>query len=151
MKFGLFYEVQTPRPLDSDDWEPGQEARRFHETLEQIQLADRVGFDYVWVAEHHFTGEYCHTSASDLVLAALATTTSHIRLGTGIIQMIPEHNHPARVAERIATLDVLSDGRVEFGTGEGSPAEWGMFVDNADAQDKKAVWAESTRECLRIT
>ena len=117
MKFGLFYEVQTPRPLDSDDWQPGQEARRFHETLEQIQLADRVGFDYVWVAEHHFTGEYCHTSASDLLLAAVAPTTGQIRLGTGIVQMIPMHNHPARVAERIATLDILSSGRVEFGTG----------------------------------
>ncbi len=150
MKFGLFYEAQTPRPLDSDDWEPGQEARRFHETLQQIQLADRVGFDYVWVAEHHFTGEYCHTSASDLLLAALATTTTHIRLGTGIVQMIPRHNHPARVAERIATLDILSNGRAEFGTGEGSPAEWGMFVANADTEDKKAMWAESTRECLRM-
>jgi alkanesulfonate monooxygenase SsuD/methylene tetrahydromethanopterin reductase-like flavin-dependent oxidoreductase (luciferase family) len=148
MKFGLFYEVQTPKPVDSDDWAPGQEAQKFSETLDQIELADRVGFDYIWVAEHHFTPEYTHTSAPDLLLAAASQRTHRIRLGTGVIQMPPAHNHPARVAERIATLDVLSSGRMEFGTGEGGPAELDVFL--ADSTNKKDMWRESTRECLRM-
>jgi alkanesulfonate monooxygenase SsuD/methylene tetrahydromethanopterin reductase-like flavin-dependent oxidoreductase (luciferase family) len=148
MKFGLFYEVQTPKPVDSDDWAPDQEAQKFRETLDQIELADRVGFDYVWVAEHHFTPEYTHTSAPDLLLAAASQRTQRIRLGTGVVQMPPAHNHPARVAERIATLDVLSGGRMEFGTGEGGPAELDVFL--ADSTNKKDMWRESTRECLRM-
>src|SRR5579871_5692011 len=125
MKFGLFYEVQSPKPLDSDDWPEGYEASKFKEALEQIELAERVGFDYVWVAEHHFTAEYTHTSAPDVFLAALAQRTKTIRIGPGVIQMLPEHNHPARVAERLSTVDILSDGRLEFGTGRGGGTEVG--------------------------
>jgi alkanesulfonate monooxygenase SsuD/methylene tetrahydromethanopterin reductase-like flavin-dependent oxidoreductase (luciferase family) len=120
--------VQTPKPLDSDDWPAGYEAQKFNEALDQIELADQVGFDYLWVAEHHSTGEYTHTSAPDLLLAAASQRTRRIRLGTGVIQMPPGQNHPARVAERMATVDVLSGGRLEFGTGIGGPAEIGFFI-----------------------
>src|SRR5499425_1007962 len=123
MRFGLFYELQLPRP-----WSPSSEEGCLNQALEQIELADRVGFDYVWEVEHHFLEEYSHSSAPEVFLAAASQRTQHIRLGHGIVQIPPAFNHPARVAERIATLDLLSGGRVEFGTGESSSqAELGGF------------------------
>src|SRR6266700_4649795 len=115
MQFGIFYEHQMPRP-----WLEGDEHRLCKEALAQCELADRLGIDYVWEVEHHFLEEYSHSSAPDLFLAAVSQRTERIRLGHGIVHTIPAVNHPARVAERVATLDVLSGGRVEFGTGEGS-------------------------------
>src|SRR5262249_40807672 len=115
MKFGIFYELQMPRP-----WGPDGEERLVREGLEQIELADRFGFDYVWEVEHHFLEEYSHSSAPEVFLAAASQRTKRIRLGHGIVQLPPGFNHPARVAERIATLDLVSGGRVEFGTGESS-------------------------------
>ena len=120
MKFGLLYEMQLPRPLDSDQWHDDDEHKMVQQTLEQIELADRLGFDYVFFVEHHFLEEYSISSAPEVVLGAAAARTKRIRLGHGIVQMPPRQNHPARVAERIATLDLVSDGRVEFGTGEGA-------------------------------
>ena len=143
MRFGLFYEHQVPRP-----WEDGDERRVFSEALEQIELADRVGFDCVWLVEHHFLEEYSHSSAPDLFLAAVSQRTQRIRLGHGIVHALPAINHPARVAERVATLDVLSGGRVEFGTGEGSAAaELDAF--GVDPADKRAMWEEGVRVALR--
>jgi alkanesulfonate monooxygenase SsuD/methylene tetrahydromethanopterin reductase-like flavin-dependent oxidoreductase (luciferase family) len=143
VKFGLFYEHQVPRP-----WEDGDERRVFAEALEQIELADRLGFDTVWLVEHHFLEEYSHSSAPELFLAALSQRTSRIRLGHGIVHTVPAINHPARIAERIATLDVLSDGRVEFGTGEGSAAaELDAF--GIDPSLKREMWDEGLRVALR--
>ena len=113
MKFGIFLELQHPRP-----WTPGSEQQLFQNAIEQIELADELGIDYVWEVEHHFLEEYSHSSAPEIVLAAAARNTKRIRLGHGIVAMPPNYNHPARVAERIATLDLVSGGRVEFGTGE---------------------------------
>ena len=112
MKFGIFYEHQIPRPWDADS-----EHRIYREALEQVELADRVGIDYAWEVEHHFLEEYSHSSAPEVFLAACSQRTQRIRLGHGIVLMPPGYNHPARVAERIAALDLVSDGRVEFGTG----------------------------------
>src|SRR5918999_5949004 len=117
MRFGLFYEHQLPRP-----WEEGAEERLLNDALDQIELADRSGFDYVWEVEHHFLEEYSHSSAPEVFLAAAAMRTERIRLGHGIVQIPPAVNHPARVAERVATLDLIADGRVDFGTGESSSA-----------------------------
>ncbi|MDE3085669.1 MAG: LLM class flavin-dependent oxidoreductase [Acidobacteriota bacterium] len=143
MKFGMFFEHQVPRP-----WDDGDESRVFAEALEQIELADRIGIDCAWVVEHHFLEEYSHSSAPELFLAAASQRTRRIRLGHGIMHTIPAINHPARVAERIATLDVLSGGRVEFGTGEGSAAAEldGFGVEPAE---KRAMWEEGTRVALR--
>ena len=113
MKFGIFYEHQIPRPWDAD-----AEHRIYREALEQVELADRIGIDYAWEVEHHFLEEYSHSSAPEVFLAACSQRTKRIRLGHGIVLMPPGYNHPARVAERIAALDLVSDGRVEFGTGE---------------------------------
>ena len=84
----------------------------------QVELADQLGIDYAWEVEHHFLEEYSHSSAPEIFLAACSQRTKNIRLGHGICLMPPKYNHPARVAERIATLDLVSNGRVEFGTGE---------------------------------
>ena len=128
MKFGLFYEHQLPKPYDADQWEPDQEHRAFKNALDQIELADQLGFDYVFEVEHHFLEEYAHSTAPEVFLAAASQRTKHMRLGHGITLMPPRYNHPARVAERIATLDLVSDGRVEFGTGESaSEMELGGF------------------------
>ncbi len=144
MKFGIFIDMQLPRP-----WKEGDEARLYREALEQVELADRIGIDYVWVQEHHFLEEYCHSSAPAVFLAACSQRTKNIRLGHGIVVMSPKFNHPARTAERIATLDILSNGRVEWGTGEsGSRIELEGF--GVDFVDKRPMWEEALRESARM-
>ena len=144
MRFGLFYEHQLPRP-----WEDGAEERLVADALEQIELADRMGFHTVWEVEHHFLEEYSHSSAPEVFLAAASQRTRSIRLGHGIVQLPPAFNHPARVAERIATLDLISGGRVEFGTGEGSSqAELGGFGVSRDL--KREQWREALDAVTRM-
>ncbi len=144
MRFGLFYELQMPRP-----WSPGAEEKTLCDALEQIELADRLGFDHVWEVEHHFLEEYSHSSAPEVFLAAASQRTKRIRLGHGIVQLPPGFNHPARVAERIATLDLVSGGRVEFGTGQGSSqAELGGF--GVDREAKHAQWEEALDAIVRM-
>lgn len=144
MKFGLFYEHNLPRP-----WEDTSEAQLFSEVLEQVELADRLGYEYVWQVEHHFLEEYAHSSAPEVLLAAYSQRTKNIRLGHGIVQTPPHYNHPARIAERIATLDLISGGRVEFGTGESSSeAEMGGFGLTREA--KREAWREGTEVALRM-
>src|SRR5271170_6738737 len=111
MKFGIFYEMQLPRP-----WGADSEWRLYQDALDQIELADRLGYDYAWEVEHHFLEEYSHSSAPEVFLAAASQRTKQIRLGHGIFQLTT--NHPAKVAEKISVLDLLSNGRVELGMGE---------------------------------
>ena len=149
MKFGLFYEHQLPRPYDQDDWDPDAEHKLFKNALDQLELADQLGFDYVFEVEHHFLEEYAHSTAPEVFLAAASQRTKRMRLGHGIALMPPRYNHPARVAERIATLDLVSDGRVEFGTGESaSEMELGGF--GVAREEKKLMWEEATRQCVRM-
>ena len=144
MKFGIFIDLQLPRP-----WQDGDEAKLFKEAMEQVELADRLGIDNVWVQEHHFLEEYCHSSAPEVFLAACSQRTMNIRLGHGIIVMSPKFNHPARIAERLATLDILSNGRVEWGTGEsGSRMELEGF--GVDFVDKRPIWAEAVEETAKM-
>ena len=143
MKFGLFYEHQVPRP-----WEGGDELRVMEEALEEAELADRLGFETFWLVEHHFLEEYSHSSAPEIFLAVLSQRTKRLRLGHGIIHALPAINHPARIAERVATLDLLSGGRVEFGTGEGSSqAELAGF--GVEPEAKNEMWEEGVRVALR--
>src|SRR3954453_10676163 len=111
MRFGIFYEHQLPRP-----WGPDSERQLIADALEQIEVADRVGFDYVWEVEHHFLEEYSHSSASDVFLAAASQRARNTRLGFGILPLPPGFEHPARRAETVSMLDLVSGGRVEFGT-----------------------------------
>src|SRR5215213_10252191 len=123
MKFGIFYEHQLPRP-----WEDGDELRLVQDALDQVELADRLGFHHVWEVEHHFLEEYSHSSAPEVFLAAASQRTTNIRIGHGIIQTAPGYNHPARTAARVSTLDIVSKRRVESVSGESrSEPELGGF------------------------
>ncbi len=140
MKFGIFYEHQIPRP-----WNRESERELLQNSLTQIEVADQIGFDYAWCVEHHFLEEYSHCSAPEVFLGAASQRTERIRLGHGIIQLTT--NQPHRVAERVATLDLLSNGRVEFGMGEGAgPAELHPF--NIRVRDKRDRWEEAVKAII---
>ena len=120
MEFDLFYELAVPDP------HARSEARMFHETLDELCVAEICGFRTAWFVEHHFMRGYSHSSAPDLVLAAASQRTARLRLGHAIVPL-PYH-HPIHVAERLATLDILSNGRIDFGFGRGfSPHEYEAF------------------------
>jgi alkanesulfonate monooxygenase SsuD/methylene tetrahydromethanopterin reductase-like flavin-dependent oxidoreductase (luciferase family) len=140
VKFGIFYEHQIPRP-----WDEESEYRIFQESLDQIELADRLGFDYAWEVEHHFLEEYSHSSAPEVFLAAASQRTKRIRLGHGIVQLTT--NHPARVAERVSTLDLISNGRVELGIGEGSSVTE-LHPFDRRFREKRAVWEDAVRALI---
>ena len=144
MKFGIFYEHQLPRP-----WEDGDEQRMYREALDQVELADRLGIDYAWEVEHHFLEEYSHSPAPEVFLAACSQRTQRIRLGHGIVLMPPAYNHPARVAERIATLDLVSGGRVDFGTGE-SAARMELEGFGIGLDEKRPMWRETTEQVANM-
>ena len=144
MKFGIFYEHQLPRP-----WTETSEQQLFDEALEQVELADRLGYDNVWAVEHHFLEEYSHSSAPEVFLAACAARTQRIRIGHGIRQTPPNYNHPARVAEAAATLDLISHGRVELGIGEGATRlELGGF--GIQAKYKRAMSLEAGEQIANM-
>ncbi len=144
MKFGIFYEHQLPRP-----WTDGAELKLFQDALNQIEVADRLGFDYAWEVEHHFLEEYSHSSAPEVFLAAASQRTKNIRLGQGIRQVIPQYNHPSRTAEVIATLDLVSNGRVDFGTGESS-AELELGGFGIPVAEKRKIYLEATEQICNI-
>ncbi len=144
MRFGVFYEHQLPRP-----WLDGDEERLFHDALEQVALADQLGFDNAWVVEHHFLEEYSHSSAPEVFLAAAAARTQRIRLGHGIRHTPPGYNHPARTAEVVSTLDLISHGRMEFGIGEGATRlELGGFA--IPAKEKRAMSLEAGEQIANM-
>lgn len=134
MRFDLFYELSMPPALVRD------EATLYSETLEELALADRLGFHGAWLVEHHFMRGYSHSSKPDLFLAAAAQRTQRLRLGLAVIPL-PYH-HPLHVAERVATLDILSGGRLEVGIGRGfSPPEYQAF--GVSMADSRALVEES--------
>ena len=137
MRLSLFYELITPRP-----WDEESDRRKVQEALEQIEFADQFGFSTCWVVEHHFLEEYAHSSAPEVFLGGISQRTKNLRLGHGIMNILPPINHPLRAAERIAMLDNMSNGRVEFGSGEGSSvSEIDGFT--IDPGSKKEMWEES--------
>ncbi len=144
MKFGIFYEHQLPRP-----WTEGSELKLFQDALDQVELADKLGVDFAWEVEHHFLEEYSHSSAPEVFLAAASQRTKNIRLGHGIKLMPPGYNSPARIAEEVATLDLVSNGRVEFGTGESaSRAELEGF--NINPAERRAMWRETVEQVANM-
>jgi alkanesulfonate monooxygenase SsuD/methylene tetrahydromethanopterin reductase-like flavin-dependent oxidoreductase (luciferase family) len=144
MKFGLFYEHQLPAP-----WDDSSELRLYQDTLDQIELADRLGIEYAWAVEHHFLEEHSHCSAPEVFLAACSQRTRRIRLGHSVMIMSPKYNHPARAAERIATLDLVSGGRVDWGTGQSSSAleREGFMLRPDERQD---VWRETVEQAANM-
>jgi len=118
MEFGLFIQNYVPKGRRQND--PEAEHHVIFEDLEAVIAADKAGFKFVWITEHHFLDEYSHLSANDVVAGYLAAKTERIHIGGGIFNPLPAVNHPAKLAERITYLDHVSNGRVEFGTGRGA-------------------------------
>jgi alkanesulfonate monooxygenase SsuD/methylene tetrahydromethanopterin reductase-like flavin-dependent oxidoreductase (luciferase family) len=118
MKFGLLYEMETPRP-----WHERSEYNIYWEALAQIELADRVGFDHVWEVEHHFLEEYSHSPAPEVFFGAVSQRTKNIRISHGVRLLPFNFNHPIKVAEQAAVLDIISNGRVEVGIGRSTTAQ----------------------------
>jgi alkanesulfonate monooxygenase SsuD/methylene tetrahydromethanopterin reductase-like flavin-dependent oxidoreductase (luciferase family) len=140
MKFGIFYELQLPRP-----WHEESEFRLYQDALSQLELADALGYDYAWEVEHHFLEEYSHSSAPQVFLGAASQRTKQIRLGHGIMHMTT--NHPAKVAAHISALDLVSDGRVEFGMGESaSVTELEPF--GVPFEEKRAIFEDGVRAVI---
>jgi alkanesulfonate monooxygenase SsuD/methylene tetrahydromethanopterin reductase-like flavin-dependent oxidoreductase (luciferase family) len=119
MEFGIFNAACLLPKYRAKHGEAAEHDRILDEVA-FIVAADKAGFKYTWASEHHFLTDYSHLSASESFLAFVAAKTSNIHIGSGIFNITPPVNHPARIAERVAMLDHLSEGRFEFGTGRGS-------------------------------
>ncbi|MBV8957975.1 MAG: LLM class flavin-dependent oxidoreductase, partial [Actinobacteria bacterium] len=137
MKFALFYEIPVAKP-----WDAESEHQAYKNTLEQAILGDQVGFHSFWTVEHHFLEEYSHCSNPEILYGAIAARTKNIRIGYGVRLLPQPYNHPIRTAESVAVLDLLSDGRVEFGTGRSSTrAELEGF--DINPHETRAMWSEA--------
>jgi alkanesulfonate monooxygenase SsuD/methylene tetrahydromethanopterin reductase-like flavin-dependent oxidoreductase (luciferase family) len=144
MRFGVFYELQLPKPWTEDD-----EHRLVHEALDQIELADNLGLDYAWAVEHHFLDEYSHCSSPESLLAAAAARTKNIKLGHGIRQVIAQYNHPSRSAETVSMLDLISNGRAQMGIGEGA-TRMELHGFNVPAKTKRAASIEAAEQIANM-
>jgi alkanesulfonate monooxygenase SsuD/methylene tetrahydromethanopterin reductase-like flavin-dependent oxidoreductase (luciferase family) len=137
VEFALFYEIPVARP-----WDEGSEHRAYHNTLEQALAGERYGWDAFWTVEHHFLEEYSHCSNPEVLYGAIAALTERIRIGYGVRLMPQPYNHPVRTAESAAVLDLLSNGRVDFGTGRSSTrAELEGF--GIDPRRTREMWQEA--------
>jgi alkanesulfonate monooxygenase SsuD/methylene tetrahydromethanopterin reductase-like flavin-dependent oxidoreductase (luciferase family) len=142
MKFALFYEIPVARP-----WTPGKEHEAYKNTLEQAILGDKVGFHAFWTVEHHFLEEYSHCSNPEVLYGAGAARPENIRIGYGVRLLPKPYNHPIRTAESVAVLDLISDGRVDFGTGRSSTrAELEGF--DIDPDETREQWREALQHIV---
>jgi alkanesulfonate monooxygenase SsuD/methylene tetrahydromethanopterin reductase-like flavin-dependent oxidoreductase (luciferase family) len=152
MEFGIFIQGYVPKFRREVD--PEAEHHAFMDEIEAVQAADKAGFKYVWVTEHHFLDEYSHLSANDAVLGYLAHATERIHIGAGIFNPLAQVNHPVKVAERVAMLDHLSDGRFEFGTGRGAGSHEILgFLHRDGITDSSAtrqMWEETIGEFAKM-
>jgi alkanesulfonate monooxygenase SsuD/methylene tetrahydromethanopterin reductase-like flavin-dependent oxidoreductase (luciferase family) len=137
MRFALFYEIPVARP-----WGPDSERLAYEHTIEQAVAGEQYGWDAFWTVEHHFLEEYSHCSNPEVLYGAIAAKTERIRLGYGVRLMPKPYNHPVRTAESVAVLDLISNGRVDMGTGRSSTrAELEGF--GIDPADTRAMWQEA--------
>ena len=151
MKFGLLYEMETPRP-----WHERSEYNVYWEALAQIELADRIGMDYVWEVEHHFLEEYSHSPAPEVFYGAVTQRTKNIRIAHGVRLLPFQFNHPIKIAEQAAVLDIMSNGRVDLGTGRSTTSQeldgFGVDYDRTRAEVREALeiivkaWTEEILE-----
>jgi alkanesulfonate monooxygenase SsuD/methylene tetrahydromethanopterin reductase-like flavin-dependent oxidoreductase (luciferase family) len=152
MEFGVF--IQNPVFGFKREGNPDYEHQVIMRELELVQAADRAGFKYVWITEHHFLDEYSHLSANDVISGYLAHATERIHVGSGIFNPLPQVNHPAKVAERVATLDHITNRRFEFGTGRGAGSHEILgFLDKdgvTDTTTTKEIWEETIPEFAKM-
>jgi alkanesulfonate monooxygenase SsuD/methylene tetrahydromethanopterin reductase-like flavin-dependent oxidoreductase (luciferase family) len=147
MEFGIFLAMYHPEHRRSAD---RTEQEVIREEMDLIEVADRVGIKYCWCSEHHFLDEYSHMSDSETYMAFALARTKNIHMGSGIFNITPPVNHPARIAERVAMLDQLSQGRFEFGTGRGSSSAevYGFGIDNMDIT--REMYDETLPEIVKM-
>jgi alkanesulfonate monooxygenase SsuD/methylene tetrahydromethanopterin reductase-like flavin-dependent oxidoreductase (luciferase family) len=139
MEFALFYEIPVPKP-----WTADSEHQAYKNVIEEAVLGEQAGFHSFWTVEHHFLDEYSHCSAPDALYGAIAAQTTTLRIGHGVRLLPKPYNHPIRAAEAAAVVDIISDGRLEFGTGRSSTrAELEGF--GADPDLTRAQWEEGLR------
>ncbi len=144
MKLDMLYEIDCPKPWDAGPHPYGQRAaeqKSYREAIEQIKLADTLGYNTVWVVEHHFREGRSHCPASEVLLGGLATVTENIKMGFGVTLTPFGFINPARIAEKVATVDILSNGRVEWGTGRSTPMEQTAF--HVDREQSRSDWKEA--------
>jgi alkanesulfonate monooxygenase SsuD/methylene tetrahydromethanopterin reductase-like flavin-dependent oxidoreductase (luciferase family) len=143
MKLDLLYEIDVPKPWPGPHpyGQRQAEQKAYREALEQIKLADQLGFNTVWHVEHHFREGRSHSPAPEVIIGALSQCTQNLRLGFGVVLMPHGFCHPARVAEKVATADILSGGRVEWGTGRSTPMEQIAF--GVDREQSREQWQEA--------
>jgi alkanesulfonate monooxygenase SsuD/methylene tetrahydromethanopterin reductase-like flavin-dependent oxidoreductase (luciferase family) len=144
VKFAMFYEIPVAKP-----WGPRSEYEAYQNTIEQVKLGDRMGFHSFWTVEHHFLDEYSHCSNPEVLYGHIAAVTQNLRIGYGVRLLPRPHNHPIRTAESVAVLDLVSGGRVEFGTGRSSTrAEIEGF--GIDPRETRAMWNEALEHIVGI-
>jgi alkanesulfonate monooxygenase SsuD/methylene tetrahydromethanopterin reductase-like flavin-dependent oxidoreductase (luciferase family) len=149
MEFGIFNSICMP-PKIRKAYGDQAEHRRLIDEIEYVKAADAAGFKYAWVTEHHFLEEYSHLSASESFIGYAAAKTSNIHIGSGIFNITPPVNHPARIAERVAMLDHLSEGRFEFGTGRGSSTTEQRGFGIEDPELTREMVAETLPEIVKM-
>ncbi len=149
MEFGIFHSGHVPTQATPDAQRRLEHQRLLDETAVAV-AGDRAGFKYSWFTEHHFLEEYSHVSASEVLMGYVAGQTERIHLGSGIFNLTPPVNHPARVAERVSMLDHLSNGRFEFGTGRGSSSTEYQGFGIPDADTTRDLFDEALPEVVRI-
>ncbi len=145
MKLDLLYEIQPKVGPAYESFPEGQrraEQEAYREAIEQVQFADKFGFHTAWFVEHHFRIGISACPTPEAVLGGLALTTDNIRLGFGVVLMPFGFINPARVAEKVAVVDIMSNGRVEWGTGRSTPMEQAAFGVPTDDVSKKQ-WREA--------
>ncbi|MDT9692630.1 LLM class flavin-dependent oxidoreductase [Streptomyces sp. P9(2023)] len=145
MEFGIFVQGYVGKRAETD---PEAEHKALMEETEYVIQADKSGFKYAWASEHHFLEEYSHLSANDVYLGYLAHATDRIHLGSGIFNPLAPVNHPVKVAEKVAMLDHLSQGRFEFGSGRGAGSHeiLGFMPGITDMNHTKELWEETIAE-----
>ena len=150
MEFGFLTQGYLPKA--EQDADPNAEHNVLMDDFELCLAAEAAGFKYVWISEHHFLDEYSHLSASDVYLGALAHATSTSHIGSGIFNPLPKVHHPAAVAEKVAMLDHLSEGRFEFGTGRGAGSHevTGFHTELPDVSNTRAIWEETIGEFAKM-
>jgi alkanesulfonate monooxygenase SsuD/methylene tetrahydromethanopterin reductase-like flavin-dependent oxidoreductase (luciferase family) len=150
MEFGFLTQGWLPESVRAGD--PDAEHRTLMDDLELCLEAEKAGFKYIWISEHHFLDEYSHISSNDAFLGALAGLTSKAHIGSGIFNPLPKVHHPAAVAERVAMLDHLSEGRFEFGVGRGAGSHEvkGFHTEITDVNETKKIFEETVPEFAKM-
>lgn len=142
VKFSLFFEIPVPRP-----WNADSERQAYRQVLEQAILGDRLGFHGVWTVEHHFLEEFSHCSNPEVLYGAIAARTTNIRIGYGVRLAPKPYNHPIRSAESAAVLDLMSDGRVNFGTGRSATRDE-LEGFGIDPHETREMWQEAVEHIV---